>query len=56
MAALPLKRILYVEDEPDIQAVAKLSLESVGGFTVKICDSGSEALMEETSWLTQQML
>jgi CheY-like chemotaxis protein len=46
VAALPLKRILYVEDEPDIQAVAKLALESVGGFTVKICGSGSEALKE----------
>jgi len=39
-----LKRILYVEDEPDIQAVAKIALESVGGFTVEICSSGFEAL------------
>lgn len=41
-----LQRILYVEDEPDIQAVAKLALEMVGGFTVKICSSGDEALRE----------
>jgi two-component system OmpR family response regulator len=41
-----LQRILYVEDEPDIQAVAKLALEMVGGFTVKICSSGEEALRE----------
>ena len=26
-----LARILYVEDEPDIQAVARLALEAVGG-------------------------
>ena len=39
-----LKRILYVEDEPDIQAVAKMALEMVGGFTVRICSSGEEAL------------
>ena len=39
-----LKRILYVEDEPDIQAVAKLALEAIGGFEVKICSSGKEAL------------
>jgi two-component system, OmpR family, response regulator len=39
-----LNRILYVEDEPDIQAVARLALEMVGGFTVKICSSGQEAL------------
>lgn len=42
MSALP--RILYVEDEPDIQAVAKLALEIVGGFEVKVCSSGEEAL------------
>ena len=39
-----LKRILYVEDEPDIQTVARLVLETLGGFTVEICSSGSEAL------------
>lgn len=39
-----LQRILYVEDEPDIQAVAKVALEAVGGFTVQICSSGQEAL------------
>jgi len=39
-----LKRILYVEDEPDIQAVAKIALEAVGGFELKVCSSGQEAL------------
>jgi CheY-like chemotaxis protein len=39
-----LKRILYIEDEADIRAVARIALESVGGFTVKICSSGEEAL------------
>jgi len=39
-----LSKILYVEDEPDIQAVAKIALEAVGGFTVCICSSGSDAL------------
>jgi CheY-like chemotaxis protein len=41
-----LTRILYVEDEPDIQAVARVALQVVGGFTVKICSSGEEALRE----------
>jgi two-component system OmpR family response regulator len=41
-----LNRILFVEDETDIQAVARLALEAVGGFTVRICSSGSEALQE----------
>ncbi|MDP3878567.1 MAG: response regulator [Methylobacter sp.] len=39
-----LQRILYVEDEPDIQAVAKLALEMVGGFQVMICSGGQQAL------------
>lgn len=39
-----LKRILCVEDEPDIQAVARLALEMVGGFEVHVCSSGEEAL------------
>ena len=40
----PLARILYVEDEPDIRAVAQMALEAVGGFAVTACASGSEAL------------
>ncbi|MDZ4194413.1 MAG: response regulator [Pseudomonas sp.] len=39
-----LKRILHVEDDPSIQAVAKVSLEAVGGFQVLSCASGQEAL------------
>ena len=44
MANGDLTRILYVEDEPDIQAVAQIALESVGGFTIKVCSNGEEAL------------
>lgn len=40
----PLQRILMVEDEPDIQAVARVALETVGGFTLEVCNSGEEAL------------
>lgn len=39
-----LRRILFVEDDPDIQTVAKMALEAIGGFTVLACGSGSEAL------------
>ena len=42
---LPISRILYVEDEPDILLVGKMALEAVGGFTVIACASGQEALM-----------
>lgn len=41
---VPLNRILYVEDEPDIRVVAQMALEAVGGFTVIACASGQEAL------------
>ena len=40
----PLNRILFVEDDPDIQAVGQLALEAVGGFKVTTCSSGGEAL------------
>ena len=36
--------ILYVEDDPDIQAIATMSLEAVGGFTVRACDGGAQAI------------
>ncbi len=39
-----LKRITYVEDEPDIRAVAELALTVVGGFEVDVCASGAEAI------------
>jgi len=39
-----LRKILMAEDESDIQAVAKLILESIGGFEVLMCDNGKIAL------------
>ena len=44
MATPALNRILYVEDEPDIQAVAKIALEAIGGFTLEVCACGADAL------------
>jgi len=41
---IELNKILYVEDEPDIQAVARIALETVGQLTLEICSSGQEAL------------
>ena len=51
-----LMRILYVEDEPDIQTVARLALETLGGFTVEICSSGSEALQRAPVFQPQLIL
>jgi two-component system, OmpR family, response regulator len=40
----PLERVLCVEDERDIREVIRLSLEKVGGLTICLCASGSEAM------------
>lgn len=39
-----LKRILYAEDEKDIQEIVRISLGELGGFEIKICSSGGELL------------
>lgn len=51
-----LTRILYVEDEPDIRMVARLALETLGGFTVEICSSGDEALKRAPGFQPQLVL
>ena len=51
-----MERILYVEDEEDIRAVAQLALESVGGFTLKSCASGEEALREAEAFAPDLIL
>ena len=53
---MTLKRILYAEDEPDIQAVAKLALEMVGGFEVLICSSGIETLAQVKGYAPELIL
>lgn len=44
MSSSPLTHILYVEDDPDIRVVAQIALESVGGFRLRTCNSGQEAV------------
>ena len=39
-----LQRVLYVEDEPDIQALARVAVETVDELTVKTHLSGDDAL------------
>ena len=46
MTSATLANILYVEDDPDIQTVAQIALEVVGGFGLKTCSSGALALQE----------
>ena len=39
-----LKKILYVEDEPDIQILVKIALHELGGIELLVCSSGYEAI------------
>lgn len=45
-----LTRILYVEDDPDIQAIAMMVLETINGFTLEACSGGSEALAKAVAF------
>lgn len=38
------RRVLLVDDEPDIREIARLSLENVGGWQVRTAASGVEAV------------
>lgn len=40
-----LNKVLYVEDDPDIQLVAQMALEMVGGLSLRACSSGREAVL-----------
>ena len=45
-----LKRILLVDDDPDIRDVATLALRAAGGYTVEPCGSAREAIDRSTSF------
>jgi len=53
---VPLTRILMVEADPDIRAVAHLSLTAVGGFMVALCASGEEALAQAEAFAPDLLL
>lgn len=41
-----LDKIMYIEDEPDIMTIAQIALEEIGGFNLKCCNSGYDALAQ----------
>jgi two-component system OmpR family response regulator len=51
-----LDRILYVEDDADIRTVGAMALEGVGGFTLKACASGAEAVAAAAEFCPQLIL
>ena len=44
MPARPLQRVLYVEDDEDIQRIVRMSLERVGKMTVALVGDPTQAL------------
>ena len=51
-----LKRLLYVEDEPDIRAVAQVALQHIGGFELLVCESGEQAVREAVAFAPDMIL
>ena len=44
---MEIRRVMVVDDEPDIQVVAEMSLSIVGGWSVQVVSTGEDALREE---------
>jgi CheY-like chemotaxis protein len=40
----PRKKIMLVDDDPDVQRLTRLSLDVAGGYEVRVCGSGAEAI------------
>jgi CheY-like chemotaxis protein len=56
MSPRQLERILCVEDEEDIRKIQAIALESLGGFKVRVCASGAEAIQEAAAFAPQLIL
>ncbi len=52
----PLRRLLYLEDDPLIAELALMALEDLGGLTVRHCGSGREAVDAAPVFAPQLML
>ena len=56
MSKEPLEKILYVEDDEFIAEVTIMTLEDLGGFDVKHCASGKDALATLPDYKPQLVL
>jgi CheY-like chemotaxis protein len=54
--ANPLQKILLVEDDDDIRTILRVALEKIGGFQVRACASGTEALAAAPEFAPQLVL
>ena len=53
---MALERIMHVEDDESIRAVAEIALTDVAGFTLLSCDSGQSALAQAEAFAPQLIL
>lgn len=51
-----LQRIMLIEDDPDIRAVARMALESIGGFSIHDCSGGETALQDIVEFQPEMIL
>jgi len=51
-----LKKIMLVEDDPDIQLITRLSLEVGGDYEVRVCASGAEAVQSAAAYAPDLIL
>lgn len=51
-----LQRIIHVDDDESIRAVAKVALERLGKFTLLSCASGNEALEKAAEFAPEMIL
>jgi two-component system OmpR family response regulator len=56
MALPALRKILLVDDQREIRSIAGLSLGKIGGFTLKVCDCGEEALQTAAAFAPDLLL
>ena len=47
---------MLVEDDPDIQLITRLSLEVGGGYDVRVCNSGADALQSVCAYAPDLIL
>jgi len=51
-----LRRILYVDDDPDLRKIVTMALQGLGGFALQVCASGSEAIRTAPAFDPQLVL
>jgi len=51
-----LKKIMLVEDDPDIQLITRLSLEVGGGYEVRVCGNGAQAVQSARAYAPDLIL